>query len=302
MRLPPTNKFAGLQPHVFMKVAVLADSGCQIEINGDHPGLYIVPLCVTKNNKTYLDQIEITSEQVFKEMGADKKLMVQTSQPSTGEMVKVFEKIKAGGYDHVIGIPIATGLSSTMNGMRVAADMVELPITLFDSKGTALQQRVLAETAVKLVNEGKSIDEIISVLTDIRDHSGTIIMVPNLEHLGKSGRITPTVAKLAGLLKIIPVMELNYDLGGKIDSLAKVRTLKKATKKLADRCIEQGAKAKGYKFAVEHVLAPEYAQDVVDYLEKQLGKCDVLVRELPAMVGAHMGVGGVGIQFVKCEG
>jgi fatty acid-binding protein DegV len=110
------------------------------------------------------------------------------------------------------------------------------------------------------------------------------------------------LSKLAGLLKIIPVMELNYDLGGKIDSLAKVRTLKKACKKLADGCVEKGAKAKGYKFAVEHVLAPEYAQLVVNSLEEQLGKCDILVRELPAMVGAHMGVGGVGIQFVKCEG
>ncbi len=59
-------------------------------------------------------------------------------------------------------------------------------------------------------------------------------MVPNLEHLKRGGRITPAVARLAGLLKIVPVMELNYELGGKIDSLAKVRTLKKATRKLAN--------------------------------------------------------------------
>lgn len=86
------------------KVAVLADSGCQIEIQGDHPGIYIAPLTITMNNKTYLDQLEIQSLDVFKAMEQDEKLMVQTSQPSTGELVKTLEQIKADGYDEVIGI------------------------------------------------------------------------------------------------------------------------------------------------------------------------------------------------------
>ena len=57
-------------------------------------------------------------------------------------------------------------------------------------------------------------------------------MVPNLDHLKKGGRITPAVAALAGLLKIVPIMKLNYSLGGKIDSFGKVRTAKKANLKL----------------------------------------------------------------------
>ncbi|BBH27640.1 hypothetical protein SG0102_25740 [Intestinibaculum porci] len=284
------------------KVAVLADSGCQIEIQGDHPGIYIAPLTITMNNKTYLDQLEIQSLDVFKAMEQDEKLMVQTSQPSTGELVKTLEQIKADGYDEVIGIPIATGLSSTLNGMKVAADMVGLPITLVDSKGTAREQRELVLTAHSLLEKGKQIDEVVPVLEDMIAHSGTIIMVPNLEHLKRGGRITPAVARLAGLLKIVPVMELNYELGGKIDSLAKVRTLKKATRKLADRAIEKGANAANYKFAIEHVLCEESALELKAYLESKIGACDVLVRELPAVVGAHMGIGGVGLQFVKSEG
>lgn len=284
------------------KVAVLADSGCQIEIKGDHPGIYIAPLTITMNNKTYLDQLEITSLDVFEAMAKDEHLMVATSQPSTGELVKAMEKIKEDGYDEVLGIAIATGLSSTLNGMKVAADMAGLKITLVDSKGTAREQKELVLCAAQLLNEGKTINEVIPVLDDMIAHSGTIIMVPNLEHLKRGGRITPAVARLAGLLKIVPVMELNYDLGGKIDSLAKVRTLKKATRKLADRAIEKGANAAHYKFAIEHVLSEESANELKEYLESKLGACDVFVRELPAVVGAHMGIGGVGLQFVKTKG
>lgn len=282
------------------KIAVLADSGCQIEITGDHPGIYIAPLCITMKQKTYLDQLEVTSIDVFKTMEKE-NLIVQTSQPSTGEMLKAVEKIKEDGYEEIIGIPIATGLSSTLNGMKVACDMVGLPITLIDSKGTARNQRELVYKARELVEAGKDVDYIKDVLEDMVEHSGTVIMVPNLDHLKKGGRITPAVALLAGMLKIVPVMELNYKLGGKIDTLTKVRTVKKAAKSLIDRAIEKGADASTYAFAIEHVLCEKEANDLKDYLISQIGECDVVVRELPAVVGAHMGVGGIGVQYIKVK-
>jgi DegV family protein with EDD domain len=282
------------------KIAVLADSGCQIEITGNHPGIYIAPLCITMKQKTYLDQLEVTSIDVFKTMEKE-NLIVQTSQPSTGEMLKAVEKIKEDGYEEIIGIPIATGLSSTLNGMKVACDMVGLPITLVDSKGTARNQRELVYKARELVEAGKDVDYIKDVLEDMVEHSGTVIMVPNLDHLKKGGRITPAVALLAGMLKIVPVMELNYELGGKIDTLTKVRTVKKAAKSLIDRAIEKGADASTYAFAIEHVLCEKEANDLKDYLISQIGECDVVVRELPAVVGAHMGVGGIGVQYIKVK-
>jgi DegV family protein with EDD domain len=282
------------------KIAVLADSGCQIEITGNHPGIYIAPLCITMKQKTYLDQLEVTSIDVFKTMEKE-NLIVQTSQPSTGEMLKAVEKIKEDGYEEIIGIPIATGLSSTLNGMKVACDMVGLPITLVDSKGTARNQRELVYKARELVEAGKDVDYIKDVLEDMVEHSGTVIMVPNLDHLKKGGRITPAVALLAGMLKIVPVMELNYELGGKIDTLTKVRTIKKAAKCLIDRAIEKGADASTYAFAIEHVLCEKEANDLKDYLISQIGECDVVVRELPAVVGAHMGVGGIGVQYIKVK-
>lgn len=281
------------------KIAILADSSCQIEINGDHPGIYIVPLLVTINDKTYLDQLEITSVDVFKAMDKDPQLQVATSQPSTGKMVEVINNIKADGYDEILAISIGTGLSSTINGMKVAAEMADMPITLVDTKATAWEQRVLVETADQLIKKGKTIPEILPVLNDIIDHSGTVIMVPNMDHLARSGRVTKSVALLANLLKIVPVLELKNDLGGKIDNLAKVRTLKKAHKMLADRAIEMGGNAKNFTFAVESVLADESAKAIKEYLESKIGQCQVLVRELPSVVGVHMGIGGVGLQYVQ---
>ena len=120
------------------KIAILADSGCQIELEKyENQGIFIVPLCITMKNKTYLDQKDITSLEVFEIMEKE-DLTVKTSQPSTGVMMETVQKIKDLGFDEIIGLPIATGLSSTLNGMKVAADMVDIPITLVDTKGKLL--------------------------------------------------------------------------------------------------------------------------------------------------------------------
>lgn len=281
------------------RIAILADSGCQIELKQyENQGIYIVLLCITMKNHTYLDQQDITSLEVFEIMEKE-DIMVMTSQPSTGELVNVLQRIKDAGYDEVIGLPIATGLSSTLNGMKVASEMVDIPITLIDTKGTAGNQKYLVFTAAKLVQEGKSIKEIQVILEDMIQHSGTIIMAPNLEHLKKGGRITPAVALLAGMLKIVPVMELNYDLGGKIDVLGKVRTLSKAKATLVNRMVELGVNAKEYKITIEHVLCESSALDVKQMILDKIGEVELELRELPAVVGAHMGVGGIGVQYIK---
>ncbi len=284
---------------VVSKIAILSDSGCQIEIGKyEDQGIYIVPLCITMKNHTYLDQKEISSQEVFETMQKE-DIMVMTSQPPTGEMVNIMQRMKNDGYDEVIGLPIATGLSSTLNGMKVAADMVGIPITLIDTKGTAGNQKYLTFLAAQLVEEGKTVQEIQPILEKLIDNSGTIILAPNLDHLKKGGRITPTVALLAGMLKIVPVMELNYDLAGKVDMLTKVRTLSKAKATLVDRMVELGVNAKEYKVTIEHVLCKSSALDVKKMILDKIGNVEMELRELPAVVGAHMGVGGLGVQYIR---
>ena len=282
------------------KIAILADSGCQLPVNQlEDQGIFIVPLTITIGEKSYLDQIDIDSLTVFEKMEKD-NVMVMTSQPSIGVLEETVKRIKDAGYDHVIALPIATGLSSTLNGMKLACDMVDIDVTLIDTKATARNQKELVETAQRLVEQGQNVSFIKQVLEDMVDHSGTIIMVPNLDHLKKGGRITPAVALLAGLLKIVPIMKLNYDLGGKIDSLDKVRTVKKANLKIIQHMVEEcHINSQDYVFAIEHVLSQDLALEMKQKLIDTIGDCDIIVRELPAVVGAHMGVGGIGYQFIK---
>lgn len=278
------------------KIAILADSGCQLN---SREGLYIVPLLVTINEDSYLDGIDIDSAQVFEKMKSDPMCMPKTSQPTSGDLVSAIEKIKDAGYEMILGISIATGLSSTLSGMQLAADMVGMPITLVDSKGTAGNQRYLVEVAESCIAKGMPIEAIKETLDALVETSATVIMASNLDHLKRGGRITPAVALLAGMLKIVPVMKLNNALGGKIDTLAKARTQKKARMVMIEDMQAHGVNAKDYKITVEHVLCEEEAMALVDEIKGHFGKeIDIQFGLLPSVVGVHMGIGGLGLQYI----
>lgn len=283
------------------KYAILVDSGSQIPIGSlEDKGIYVVPLTITIGDKAYLDQIDIDSITVFKTM-EEKQIIVKTSQPSTGVIQETVERIKVAGYSHIIALPIATGLSSTLEGMKLACDMVNMPVTLIDTKSTASNQRYLAMVASELIEQGKTVLEIQTILEELINDSGTIIMAPNLEHLKKGGRITPSVALLGSMLKIVPVMKLNYTLGGKIDTLDKVRTVKKANIKIIEHMVEAcHINNTDYMLAIEHVLVEDLVNEMKQTLIDKIGPCDsLLIKELPAVVGAHMGVGGIGYQYIR---
>ena len=251
------------------------------------------------NNKAYLDFEEISALDVFERMNETGEI-IKTSQPSTGVIQAAVKRIINNGYDHIIAISIATGLSSTLSGMKLACDMAQMPVTLIDTKGTANNHRYLIKVAKKLIDDQKDVTEIENVLTSLIEQSATLIMTPNLTHLKKGGRITPAVAMLGNLLKIVPVMKLNYELGGKIDSLDKVRTVKKANLRIIEHMVDEcKVNNHDYIFAIEHVLAEELAQTMKQVLIDKIGECQIVVRELPSVVGAHMGVGGIGYQYIR---
>ena len=83
------------------KIAILADSGCQLPIGTlENQGIYIVPLTITMNNKAYLDFEEISALDVFERMNETGEI-IKTSQPSTGVIQAAVKRIINNGYDHI---------------------------------------------------------------------------------------------------------------------------------------------------------------------------------------------------------
>lgn len=125
-------------------------------------GLDVTPLYVNVNDKSYREYVDITSDELLKmiEEGA----IPQSSQPSIGEKVKMYEE-----YDgEIIDITIAQGLSGTYDSALIAKESVSDPgrITVINSMTLCGPQKALVDEALKMARDGRSKDEIVTMLDE----------------------------------------------------------------------------------------------------------------------------------------
>lgn len=280
-----------------MKIAVLIDSGSNYYgENINLEGLYCVSLQVITPEKGLRDGQEITSVETYRLI--EKGMMLKTSGPIVQDVHDVVQHIKKVGYDSVYCINITTGLSSTIPTVKMVVEQEGLTYFGIDCFTTARVQLECAMKARKMFDQGQSVDKVQQELQDMIDHSITFVIPIDMKHLQRGGRLTPMAAKLAGLLKITPILYLNEETKGKIESYKKVRTMNKAMNYVLEHFIEKGIDS-SYKVCVTHVLAPETANKMVELLTSKIENLDVYVVDLVSVVGVHTGLGCLALQYVK---
>jgi DegV family protein with EDD domain len=114
--------------------------------------------------------------------------------------------------------------------------------------------------------------------------------VATLEHLRRGGRISGAAALLGSALSIKPLLRLD---DGHIEPMEKVRTASRALARLAELAVA-AAGDQPVELAVHHLDAPERAAALADQLREAVPQaCDVVVSEVGAVIGAHVGPGMV---------
>ncbi|HHX53046.1 MAG TPA: DegV family protein [Erysipelothrix sp.] len=280
-----------------MKVAVLIDSGSNYYgENIVKDNLFCVPLQVIDGTKGYREGLEITSLETYDMI--DEGKMLKTSGPLVGDIEEMVDHIIELGYDAIFGVNITTGLSSTISTVSMICNQKEVTYDYFDCWTTARVQLQCALKAVDMFNEGKSFSDVKEELQTMVNHSNTFVIPTDMDHLVRGGRLTPIAAKLAGLLKIVPVLYLNETTKGRIESFKKVRTFKKALETVIQDMIDEGVD-ETYKVCVVHVKDEKAGQLFFDMIKERIPQADAYLVDLVSVVGVHTGVGCVAMQYVK---
>lgn len=282
-----------------MKVAFVCDTGTGLTpAQLEKEGIYGVPLQITVENKTYLEGVEINVDEVYGLMQEGKT--IKTSLASSEKTEALFTRLKAEGYEMIFAIPICSGLSGTINLMRLTAENVGLKFDYYDCHCTAILEHYLCVRAKKLYDEGKSLEEIKKILEETTNMANTLIVPDDLQHLKRGGRLTPMAATLGGLLKIKPILKINKDTLGKIDALDKVRTSARAFQ----RCIdimksEIEGTGKGYSITIAHVVCEEVGINFMNKCKEVFPEASFQLIKLISVVGVHTGCGCIALQYFK---
>lgn len=223
-------------------IAILADSGSDINIDSTNMPLYILPLRIIIDGKEYIDKKEISLKEVLSHIDHKK---VTTSLPSPKDIEGTFDQIKKDGFTHVICIPISKGLSGTMNIIRqIAEDYEGLTIELIDTKNISMASGYSSLDALHMIEEGKSFEDIVHTINHNLTKRKVFFTVDKLVYLKKGGRIGLVSATVADLLKIKPVITCNDE--GIYYTVKKQRGYQKAVNELIHQVAQFVKDSKSY--------------------------------------------------------
>ena len=279
-----------------MKLAVITDSSAYLEEKTlQRENLFILDIPVNIDGEEYVEGVNLTAEEFYQKMAQSAELP-KTSQPSIAKLDEILSSLKDEGYTHVLGLFLSSGISGFYQNIQYMLDEYDgLTIAFPDTHITSSPLGFMVESAFEWAEQGDDFAQIQEKLgIQIADNSAFII-VDDLDHLVKGGRLSNGAAILGNLLSIKPILYFNDQ--GVIEVYEKVRTEKKATKRLIE-IIKEATASGQYRVIVIHGNAPEKAEELRQHLlDSGLGS-DVSLATFGSVIGTHLGAGSIALGYI----
>ncbi|HFU4449604.1 TPA: DegV family protein [Streptococcus suis] len=274
-----------------MKLAIITDSSAVLQpttlVNKD---VFVLPIPVTIDEESFVEGQNLTAEEFYQKMAASEDLP-KTSQPSLLELEEILTALQANGYTHAVGLFLSSGISGFYQNIQYLADEFEgLTIAFPDSKITSAPLGMMVENVLKWAAAGQSFEEICAKLDQQIAQTSAFIMVDDLDHLFKGGRLSNAAAILGNLLSIKPILYFTDE--GKIEVYEKVRTEKKAVKRLLE-ILQEKTSDGNYQLAIIHANCPEKADRFKEQLEQVGVTSQLPIVSFGSVIGTHLGEGAI---------
>lgn len=286
-----------------MRVAIVTDSNSGIfEKEGQELGIYVVPMPIFIEGKIFYEGIDLTHEEFCQSLLEHKE--VSSSQPSPGDIIRVWERALSCGYEEVVHIPMSSGLSGSYQTAGSLARKYAGKVHVVDNHRVSVTQRHSVQDALALTGEGCSAEEIKRTLERTAYESVIYVGVETLEYLKKNGRVTPAGAAMSTVLNIKPLLVIE---GERLDAFEKVRGTKKCRKRLIQVMKEKADKfqAEGTEIRVGVAGCFGNVEEDAEWLEMVrqvfMGE-EIGYGPLTFSIGCHVGAGafGMGISRKVC--
>ncbi|MBQ4315874.1 MAG: DegV family protein [Oscillospiraceae bacterium] len=278
-----------------MKTRIIVDSTVDL-VPEIKERVHIVPLTVSFGREEYIDGITI-DHKTFYEKLIESDVLPATSQATPDAFSEEFEKAKEAGEAAVV-ITLASKFSGTYQSATIAAADYE-NIYVVDSASAATGSGILAELALRLLDEGKSAKEIAQILEEEKRKIIIVALVDTLEYLQRGGRISKTVAFAGSMLNLKPVLSVT---DGEINMLGKARGSKMGNNLLVQEIDKVGGidfdkpVLLGYS-GISDALLQKYIEDSRHIWENNLN--EVRYTTIGSVIGTHVGPGAVVVAFFK---
>ena len=274
-----------------MKIRIVADSSANLKTDLNR-NLISVPLKITAGEKTFVDDENLSVKEMADYL-ASYNGKSGSACPGTGDWMEAFKDA-----DWVFVITITSNLSGAYNSARVAVEeyLEEHPdckIHIFDSLSAGAELKLIVEKIEELVARGMEFDAVCEEVHAYMKTTYLEFMLKSLRNLANNGRVSPAVAKLAGIIGLQLVGKASEV--GTLEPTDKVRGEKKAIATLYKNMKSLGYK--GGKVRIDHCLNLDAANKLSDMIHEDYNDADVLIGEVGGLCCFYAEVGGLMVGF-----
>ena len=283
------------------KIAIIVDSCADLskEMQEQYK-VCVLPMMIRCEDGEYRDGVDITIEDIYERLKTE---IPKTSTPS-GELIEaLFADLKSQGYEKVLGIMVSSGISGTVNHVRLAAEDSGMEAYIIDSLSGSIGHGAVALQAAIWRDEGMAFEEICRKAEKLCRDTIVFFSIDTLEYLQKGGRIGTATAMVGTALNIKPV--LSFDKEGGLYTAAKVRGHKLVEKKLLSLVEEQVDLEEFAGRRYNLMVADGGIREERDILEGKMKEKfpnydNVFPCRIEGILGIYLGPGmlGAGIQFL----
>lgn len=282
-----------------MKVKILTDSTNDLGKDLlEELDIACIPLMVNFPDQTYLDGIEIQTEELYKKVEQTNELPKTAAVPIY-TFVEEFEKYVNDGYE-VVYMGISRQMSRTFeNAVLASREVNEEKIQVIDSMNLSTGIGLLLLKAAKYRDQGMNASQIAERINKDRTRVLSQFAIETMDYLHKGGRCS-SVAKFVGtFLKIKPVIAVRE---GKMGVTAKPRgRMKVALDVLIEQLKQDLPRLDKDAVFITHSLAPEYSDYIYEQISPLLEGVKIYTTVAGCVISSHCGKGTIGILYMINE-
>ena len=286
-----------------MKTAVLTDSTFYMSQEDiTKYDVFQVPLFVSFDSIMYTENHKDKSamKDIFSKIKKDKDLP-KSSQPSSQGVLTKLKEIEALGYERILFFTLSSGISGTYQGALVATSMFNeesnVEVNVFDTQLVALCAVPIVVQICERIKNGEELptQKIQDIINFSIRNNVNLFVVDDLNYLAYGGRISPSIAAFGNIVGIKPILHIS---DGKIVQYDKVRSTKKAYKKMMLSMVEFAEKVEGeFYFSTTHCFNPSDAKKISSATLDNFpdGVIQLSIEEMGPVISTHVGQGTLGM-------
>lgn len=278
------------------KIRIVADSTCDLSKDLlEKYDIHIIPLCIVMNDKSYYDGEDITPDEIYAWADAE-KTTPKTAAVSFDYAERVLKPFMDAD-DDILFFGISEKMSTTCNVIRLlGTDKGYDRLHVIDSQSLSTGIGLQVLYAARLVEEGKTAEEIAELVTNRREQVRASFVVETLTYLARGGRCNTVTALLGNALNLKPeivvedgAMKVAKKYRGKQGSvILKYAADLEETLKTADpSCV----------FITHSGCSREIADSVREYLTGLNHFEHIYETRAGGVISSHCGYGTLGILF-----